>query len=188
MTTLDFSLCLEDDTVLLRPLGEIDLEPLFEFTSQEDIWKFFTYDLRERPMFDEWVQPALQHSRLQFVILDKSDQKILGSTAFGNFSDRDSRIEIGWTFLGKEYHGKGYNLRVKQLMLTHCFEEMKLERVEFKTDVLNLPARKALDNIHAIQEGVLRSHTLMSKNRRRDTLYYSILKEEWAYVKRENNW
>jgi RimJ/RimL family protein N-acetyltransferase len=77
---------------------------------------------------------------------------------------------------------------VKKLLLTFCFENIGLARVEFKTDVLNVQARKALKNIGAIEEGVLRSHTLMTRERRRDTIYYSILKQEWEYVKRENDW
>jgi RimJ/RimL family protein N-acetyltransferase len=61
-------------------------------------------------------------------------------------------------------------------------------RVECKTDVLNIPARKALVKINMTEEGILRSHTLMTNNRRRDTIYYSILKSEWPKIKVQNNW
>jgi RimJ/RimL family protein N-acetyltransferase len=54
-----------------------------------------------------------------------------------------------------------------------------MKRVEIKTDVLNLPARKALQKIGAVEEGILRSHTLMTHGRRRDTIYYSFLEGEW---------
>ena len=73
-------------------------------------------------------------------------------------------------------------------MLDYAFEKLYIERVEFKTDVLNAQARASLKNIGAIEEGVLRSHTLMTKGRRRDTIYYSILKSEWNHIKRENDW
>jgi RimJ/RimL family protein N-acetyltransferase len=72
---------------------------------------------------------------------------------------------------------------MKYLMLGYCFETLGFERVEFKTDVLNLPARKALARIGATEEGILRSHTLMINNRRRDTIYFSILKPEWERLK-----
>ena len=62
-----------------------------------------------------------------------------------------------------------------------------MERVEFKTDVLNVRARAGLIKIGAMEEGVLRSHTLMPDNRRRDTVYYSVLKEEWYTKIRSNN-
>jgi RimJ/RimL family protein N-acetyltransferase len=73
-------------------------------------------------------------------------------------------------------------------MLKYAFETIDFERVEIKTDVLNLPARKALLRIGATEEGVLRSHTLMTHGRRRDTIYYSFLKSEWEAIKIRNDW
>ena len=70
----------------------------------------------------------------------------------------------------------------------YCFEECEAVRVEFKTDVLNLPARKALKKIGIVEEGVLRSHTQMIRNRRRDTIFYSVLASEWDLMKSKNNW
>lgn len=185
---LDFNLVLEDDQILMRPVKEEDVSELLELASSPELWRYFTYDLSQPQEFYEWLHPALCKQRLQLVTINKSDQKLIGSTAFGNYSQRDKRIEIGWTWLGKDFQGKGFNQSMKKLMLSHAFEIMELERVEFKTDVLNIAARKALENIHVIEEGVLRSHTLMAKGRRRDTIFFSILKHEWDFVKRENNW
>jgi len=185
---IDFNLRLENESVLLRPLEEADLPPLLVLSSNPEMWRFFTHDLSTLEGISAWARPAFEKQRLQFAIIEKNSGDIIGSTAFGNISERDSRLEIGWTWLGKEFQGMGINSQVKKLMLSHCFEVLGLERVEFKTDVLNVQARKALENIGAIEEGVLRSHTLMTRERRRDTIYYSILKQEWDYVKRENDW
>jgi RimJ/RimL family protein N-acetyltransferase len=132
----------------------------------------------------DWTKAAFQKHRLQFILIEKQTGFPLGTSAFGNISERDSRLEIGWTWLAKNYQGQGINKRMKNMMFTYCFDQLKLERVEFKTDVLNIQARKSLTNIGATEEGILRSHTLMTNNRRRDTIYYSILKSEWAMVKR----
>ena len=67
--------------------------------------------------------------------------------------------------------------------MQYAFEHLKFERVEFKTDVLNKASRRALEKIGAKEEGILRSHTLMHDGRRRDTIYYSILKDEWGKIK-----
>jgi RimJ/RimL family protein N-acetyltransferase len=75
------------------------------------------------------------------------------------------------------------NRHNKWLLLQYAFETLAFERVEFKTDMLNLQARKGLKGIGATEEGVLRSHTLMPRQRRRDTVYYSILKQEWPGIK-----
>jgi RimJ/RimL family protein N-acetyltransferase len=185
---IDFEIRLENELVLLRPIQENDISELLVLTSEPEMWRFYTHDLSSLEGIMVWAKPAFDRERLQFVIIEKSTNQKVGATAFGNISKRDSRLEIGWTWLGKEFQGTGINNQVKKLMLTYCFEVLDLERVEFKTDVLNTQARKSLNNIGAIEEGVLRSHTLMTKDRRRDTIYYSILKSEWTYVKRENDW
>ena len=112
----------------------------------------------------------------------------MGSTSFGNISLRDKRAEIGWTWIGQNYQGKGINSEIKYLMIKYLFETLDFERVELKTDVLNIKARKALLRIGLKEEGVLRSHTLMTHGRRRDTVYYSLLKSEWEEIKLKNNW
>ena len=153
---LDFNIQLEDDKVVLRPLSREDIGELEELASDPDLWRYYTHDLSQREELEAWYLPAFLSERLQFVVLDKTSGKIIGSSALGNFSPRDGRIEIGWTWLGKSYQGRGFNQSMKKLMLTYCFESLGLERVEFKTDVLNMAARKALRNINAIEEGVLR--------------------------------
>ena len=70
-------------------------------------------------------------------------------------------------------------------MLEHAFEKLRCVRVELKTDVLNAPSRKAMLRIGAREEGVLRKHTLMWTGRYRDSIYYSILDEEWPEVKEQ---
>ncbi len=182
------NIILENEAVLLRPIQEADLPVFLELTADQDMWRFFTNDLSTMSGLEEWAKPAFNKERLQFTIIDKFTGSVVGSSAFGNLSLRDQRVEIGWTWLGKKYQGMGINGQVKRLMLAYCFETLDMVRVEFKTDVLNLQARKALRNIGAIEEGVLRSHTLMTKDRRRDTIYYSILIQEWPHVKRENDW
>lgn len=67
-------------------------------------------------------------------------------------------------------------------MMKYCFEDLNYERVDFKTDVLNTYAHKALTRIDATEERILRNHSLMTNNRRRDTIYYSVLKSEWSKI------
>lgn len=172
-------LILENEKVLLRPMTPQDFFLLQALTKDPNLWIYFTQDLSNAKDFEEWAAGHFSGDRLQFVVIEKVSGKIVGATAFGSFSPRDQRIEIGWTWLGKEFQGTGINSQMKKLMLDYCFEVLKVKRVEIKTDVLNLPARKALMKIGAIEEGVLRSHTLMTHGRRRDTVYYSFLEGEW---------
>jgi RimJ/RimL family protein N-acetyltransferase len=189
---VNFERILQTDEVLLRPLLMEDFEQLADLTNDQSMWTYFTSDLSDKAVLRDWIADAIlqkeNKTRLPFAVIDKASRKIVGSTSFGNISYRDKRIEIGWTWLGKEYQGKGINNQVKYLMISYCFEVLDFERVEFKTDVLNIPARKALSRIGMTEEGVLRSHTLMTHDRRRDTIFYSVLKSEWNALKIKNNW
>jgi RimJ/RimL family protein N-acetyltransferase len=98
-------------------------------------------------------------------------------------AEKEKRLEIGRSWLGKEFRGAGINHWAKFLLLEYAFESLECERVEFKTDVLNRRARQGLLNIGAKEEGVLRSYNFMPDGRRRDAIFYSVLKDEWAGVK-----
>lgn len=177
------NLILENERIQLRPLSKSDFPSLKMLAHDSGLWYYFTYDLSVEKEFEAWAKPALNEERLQFVVFDKVLQKVVGSTALGNYSARDQRIEIGWTWLGSEFQGTGTNRAMKLLMLEFCFETLQVKRVEFKTDVLNMPARQALLKLGAVEEGVLRSHTLLTNDRRRDTIYYSVLDTEWEGIK-----
>lgn len=185
----DRNIRLETSKVLIRPLEKTDTEALLKIAIHQDIWTWFTVIISNRAELDAWIEQTFtdreQKFRYPFVIIDKTDDQPAGSTSYGNISSKDRRMEIGWTWLGKEFHHTGINKHVKFLMLNYAFEELMMERVEFKTDVLNLRSRRALQKIGATEEGILRSHTLMPGGRRRDSIYYSILKTEWPEIKQE---
>jgi len=184
---VNFNIRLKSDKVLLRPISLKDFEEMKTVTNDKEMWTYFTTDLSVENELKEWLKAAVEENskkvRLAFSIIELNTNKIIGSTSIGNISKKDQRVEIGWTWLAKEYQGKGYNSTIKYMLLKYCFETLALKRVEFKTDVLNIAARKALTKIGAVEEGVLRSHTLMVKNRRRDTIYYSVLTDEWDKIK-----
>jgi len=176
---LPTDLKLESDQLLLLPLQMEDFTTLLELTQDASLWTYFTHDLSTLAGLEAWAAGHFSGERLQFVVIDKATQQVLGSTGFGNYFPRDQRIEIGWTWLGRAAQGTGTNREMKALMLNYSFDALGMLRVEFKTDVLNLPARKVLLRLGATEEGVLRSHTLMTQGRRRDTIYYSFLRGEW---------
>ncbi len=184
-----FSATLELDTtrVTLRLMKMEDKEALAAIAGPDEIWKYFTLELNKEEQLHEWMETAMQErsqgKRMPFVIINKDDNKICGCTSFGNISFYDKRIEIGWTWLGTAAMGTGVNHHAKFILLSYAFDALRFERVEIKTDNLNERAKKALVHIGAREEGVLRSHMLMPHGRRRDSVYYSILQDEWEDVK-----
>ena len=181
------SFTLETPRVLLRITDLEDLPALSRLTKNLDIWKYFTKDLSDDTTLENWVKEGLAErvagKRVPFTIIDKDTKTICGSTSYGNISFYDKRVEIGWSWLGTEFMGTGVNRNAKFALLSFAFESMKMERVEVKTDNLNERAKMALLKIGMKPEGVLRSHMQMHSQRRRDSIYYSILKGEWEEVK-----
>ncbi len=181
------SLVLETSRVALRLMQPTDIDALFSIAGPAEIWKYFTFELNDKATLQQWIEAALQEradqKRMPFVIIEKDNNTICGCTSLGNISFYDKRIEIGWTWLGTAFMGTGINHHAKFVLLSYAFDALGFERVEIKTDNLNERAKKALVHIGATEEGVLRSHMLMPHGRRRDSVYYSILKEEWETVK-----
>ncbi len=178
---------LEDNRVLLRPLLLSDVAQLKPMALDEDTWKYNVSRISSEEELQRWAEDAIRNRearlRYTFAILDKESNLLAGSTSYGNISVPDKRLEIGWTWLGKLFRGSGLNRHCKFLLLSYVFDVLQFERVELKTDVLNQRSRKAMLKLGATEEGILRSHTLMHDGRRRDTIYYSILRHEWQHIK-----
>jgi RimJ/RimL family protein N-acetyltransferase len=181
------NLTLETSKVLLRPMTEADFDMLLQLTQEKDMWKYFTLDLSDPIQLKKWMNihftDKAANTKRPFTIIEKSSGEIAGSMSMMNISFHDLRLEIGGSWLGKKFRSTGINLHSKYSMMRYAFEEMKFERVEFKTDVLNERARKGLQKIGGKEEGILRSHMTMWNDRRRSSIYFSVLKEEWPGVK-----
>jgi RimJ/RimL family protein N-acetyltransferase len=184
----DKEIILENKRVLLRPLESEDYDLLLEVaTKDKDLLQYSPTPLHTPELFKEYLTNALKERNIQFryafTVYDKDSQKFAGSTSFANVSNYDKRLEIGWTWYGKEFQRSGLNRACKLLLLTYAFETLEFERVEFRIDERNQPSRTAVEKIGGQLEGILRSHMTMTNGFRRSTCYYSILKEEWPAIK-----
>jgi len=178
---------LETEKVFLRPLRHLDIESFSRIANDDSLWKYFTFLLNDPVEMQKWVELGLKEreegKRIPFTIIEKATGNICGSTSLGSISYYDKRIEIGWSWLGKQYQGTGINFHAKFSMLSYAFDVLDWERVEIKTDNLNERAKQGLRKIGAKEEGVLRSHMQMPLARRRDSIFFGILKNEWPQVK-----
>ncbi len=179
---------LQNSSVLLRPMQAGDSQHLLSVaTAQEDLVLYSPYLIHTPEFLEQYIQSSLAERqnrfRYPFVILDKQKGAYAGSTSIANVSNKDKRLEIGWTWIGKTFQQTGLNRACKFLLLSYAFDELAFERVEFKTDARNTASRTAIEKIGGQYEGGLRSHTVMNDGFRRTTVYYSILKEEWPRLK-----
>lgn len=180
---LDFKKIIRSNRVILRPILLSNFDEMKALTKDTNMWYYFTADLSNNDTLKVWIETAIHELKIQkslpFSIIDIKNNQIIGTTRLSNLSKINCRVEIGWTWIAKYYQGTGINGHVKDLLFDYLFTETETLRIEFKTDVLNIPARKAMEKVGLTEEGILRSHTLMINDRRRDTVYYSILKNEW---------
>jgi len=178
---------LEGAHVRLLPLSLDHLDDLCAVGLDEELWKWVPSRVLERQQMLEYVQLALDEQRrglsVPFVTTLKDTGQIVGSTRYANISVKDGRLEIGWTWIGKPWQRSAVNTEAKYLMLRHAFEVLGCTRVELKTDGLNERSRNAILRIGAKQDGILRKHTMTYTGRIRDTVYFSILDDEWTAVK-----
>lgn len=177
----------ESPLLRMRLLLAEDVDHFHSLTADEEMWQYFTVNLADDAELKKWMEKALKEkaagTRLPFTIICKEQNRIAGSMSIANISAYDLRAEIGWSWLGRDFRGRDVNRQAKFLLMRFLFEEWKFERVEFKTDVLNDRAINGLRKIGAREEGILRSHLKMWNNRRRDSIYFSVLKTEWPQLR-----
>jgi N-acetyltransferase len=190
LTNFDFGeeIVLENDAVRLRPLQVSDYDNLFSIaTADKTLLQFSPAPIYSAELLEAYMKKALDarvnKARYPFIIFDKKQNRYAGSTSYLNLSNPDGRVEVGHTWLGREFQKTGLNRRCKFLLLSYAFDKLGFERIEFKTDERNLASRTAIEKIGGRFEGILRSHTVMYDGFRRNTYCYSILKNEWALLK-----
>lgn len=175
---------LEDDTVLLRPLKASDHENLLPFSlHQPELWKFSLMQADSGPALHTYIVKALaareQGNEYPFIVFDKTTNCFAGSTRFYDIQLANKCLQLGYTWYGKNFQGTGLNKRCKLLLLQFAFEDLGIERVEFRADNNNERSKAAMLSIGCVTEGVLRSHALTAAGTRRDSIVLSIIKTEW---------
>ena len=180
---------LEGTNVELIPLEKEHFEELYAAAADKDLWTLIPTDGSDKTIFYQNYQFALSErengNQYPFVIRHKETQKLIGSTRFFEIYPSDKKLEIGWTWITKEFWGTSINLECKLLLLTYCFEVLKTNRVQLKTKDNNFRSRKAIEKIGGVFEGVLRKDKIQNDGTTRNAAYYSILDDEWNTAKQK---
>lgn len=178
---------LDGSIVRLEPLAECHRDGVCEAIQDGELWNLFVTLVPHVRDIDEFFVNAENTYRanegLAFAIVDKASNRIAGSTRLMKANVPNKRVEIGFTFLGRSFQRTKVNTEAKLLLLTHAFEVLLFNRVEFLTDYLNATSRNAISRLGAKQEGILRNHMVMPNGRIRDSVLFSIITNEWPGVK-----
>jgi N-acetyltransferase len=179
---------LKGESVKLLPISLEHIDGLWEAAKPDEIWTYMATTVRSKEEMEQMIISAIEKrdkgSDYTFTVINQEDQ-IIGSTRYLDILPEHKSLEIGSTW----YHPDSWRTRVntecKYLLLQHAFENWKFRRVQLKTDSRNLRSQKAIQRIGAVKEGTLRKDRKISGGYVRDTVFFSILNNEWETVKAE---
>jgi RimJ/RimL family protein N-acetyltransferase len=178
---------LEGTRVRLEPLRADHLADLEQVAFDLPIWQWTIMGPQDRAGLRSWVETALANqdagTERPFATIDLASGRAIGSSRYMTIVPEHRRLEIGWTWVGTAFQRTGANREAKLLQLTHAFETLGANRVEFKTHARNERSRNALAGIGATFEGVFRNHTIMPDGSLRHSAYFSVIADEWPAVK-----
>jgi len=174
--------------VRLEPIGKQHAEIFWNIARHDTdaIFQWIPYRMKTQDDFQHFVKRTLAEQdrgeSVAFATVERASGQVIGSTRFMNIDRANRRVEIGSTWIVPARQRTAVNTEAKFLMLRHAFEEWKCIRVELKTDALNQKSRKAILRLGAKEEGTLRRHVITWTGRVRDSVYFSILDNEWPEV------
>ena len=181
---------LKGSYVTLHKFHKDYISEIYNIANDERIWRF------NKPE-DQPIKQFLLHyiemlntqiganTQWPYVVIQNDSQAVIGSTRFYDISFSDKRIAIGFTWYHPSVWGTKVNPECKYLLLTHVFETLKYNRVEFHIDSRNEHSINAVKKLGAQYEGTLRKHKIVQHNFVRDTVVYSIINSEWPDIKQK---
>jgi RimJ/RimL family protein N-acetyltransferase len=178
---------LEGSVVRLEPLSLDHLPGLISIGLDADIWRWMPVAIQTPGDMRTYVETALEGRdsgrEMPFATVEVASGRVIGGTRYLNIEPAHRRLEIGYTWLAPAWQRTAANTEQKLLMLGHAFNDLGALRVEFKTDSLNEKSRTALLGIGATEEGTMRNHMITQGGRRRHSVYFSVVEEDWPQVR-----
>ncbi len=176
---------LEGRVVRMEPIDERHRDDLLAAGAEDPAtWLYMRDNLAEGPQaWPAYLADALKPEFVTWATVEVATGKAVGSSRFGDISPGDGRLEIGWTWIAPSRQRTAVNTEAKLLQLRYAFDDLGATRVALKTDGRNERSQRAIERLGAVREGVLRRHIRMPDGFIRDTVYYSILAEEWPAVR-----
>ncbi len=176
MTKPELQPTLRGELVELRPVRPDDFEQLFAAASDPLIWQVHPEpDRYQREVFEKFFAGALE-CKGAFVVIDRKSGRVIGSTRFHHHHPDTRQIEIGWTFLAREFWGGNYNGEMKKLMLDHAFRFV--DTVVFTVGEKNVRSQKAVQKIGGVLIGTEDRPGLDGTIRH--NVVFAITREGWA--------
>jgi len=178
---------LQGPRILLRPLQYSDADALLRAAADGELWNLTVTVVPSASTIDSYLKKALDGrdagSVMPFVIVLKDSGEVIGSTRFWKIDPLNRKLEIGSSWISARWQKSFVNTEAKYLMLRHAFEVLECVRVQFTTDENNQKSRNAILRLGAQQEGIVRHERIMPDGRKRNSVRFSIIDDEWPQVR-----
>jgi len=178
---------LQGQRILLRPLQYSDAAALLRAAADGELWNLTVTVVPSASTVDSYLTKALDgHDAgtvMPFVIVLKDTGEVIGSTRFWKIDPLNRKLEIGSSWIAASWQKSFVNTEAKYLMLRHAFEVLDCVRVQFTTDETNQKSRNAILRLGAQQEGIVRHERIMPDGRKRNSVRFSIIDDEWPQVR-----
>jgi RimJ/RimL family protein N-acetyltransferase len=172
--------------VRLEPLAESHREGLARAADDPAIWAHMPADA-SGARFGAWFDAAMTAARTGehavWAVRTLGDDALVGSTRYLAIDPHHRRLEVGHTWYAPQVWGGKVNPACKLALLRYAFETLAFNRVELKTDNRNLRSQAAIAKLGATREGVFRAHMVRPDGSLRDSVYFSIVRDEWPAVR-----
>lgn len=178
---------LTGERVELRPLDSSDRQALLDAAADGKLWNLKVTVVPGPQTIDAYIDTALQGRSagtvMPFAIVDRASGRVIGSTRFWKIDRKNRKLEIGHTWLSESAQRTRANTEAKWLLLGYAFDVLQCVRVQFTTDELNEKSRAAILRLGAKQEGIVRHERIMPDGRKRNSVRFSIIDDEWPEVR-----
>jgi RimJ/RimL family protein N-acetyltransferase len=173
--------------IQLRPLLASDGAALVEAASDGELWNLPFTVVPSAETVESYIHTALEGQAagtvIPFVTEILESKQVIGSTRFWKIDRKNRKLEIGSTWLSASWQKTFVNTEAKFLMLCCAFENLNCVRVQFTTDEINEKSRSAILRLGAKQEGIVRHERIMPNGRKRNSVRFSIIDDEWPSVR-----
>lgn len=179
-------LLLESDVVRLEPLSQRHAAGLAEASADGDVWRKWSTSVPAPEQVPAEIDRRLGLQAAGAMLPWATclpDGRPVGMTTYMNIDAPNRRVEIGSTWLAASAQRTPVNPAAKLLQLTDAFERLDCIAVEFRTHWHNRQSRRAIASLGAKQDGVLRNHSIDRFGVLRDTVVFSIVRDEWPTVR-----
>lgn len=174
---------LKNEFITIRVATENDLPELEKIFEPIFLQWFISKYENCAQFIHEKLNKQSQEKSVTFVIEENKTKKIIGTTSLYELKLKHRRLEMGSTWYGKDFVGKGFNAMTKLLVLEYLFETLGIHRVQWNTDSRNLAAQNSMLKMGFHLDGTLPYHVITYTNHVRDTLVFSVVKPQWHQVK-----